>query len=470
MSGLFGSLFNNTQALRIRSQEIEIAGRNLQNVGNTKYARQRAMVEDAGAVNTSFGSQSLGIQITDIINMRDAVLDSQIVKEGSTFSSLEAQSKFNGYIENSLGENIDRSRDTSASELSPVSLFSSSGIMESMNNFFNAFQELSANPSTELKQNAISKTTMLTDKFHTVEQRLSSLDSDINTQINTDVQELNNLLKHIADLNKSIANVELGQTGKALDLRDKRQEALEKLAGYTNFEATASTTYPNQINITIKDASDNDVFLVQEGMNLNTISYDGTNFTIGSPAQNIKVTGGAIHGAHQARSTTLSTFRTQLDTLASQITKGVNAAYQADFFDPTGLTAATINMDAAITAASLTTSTSGDAADNDIAVAVAKVINTQFSVGGGDDIDGSIEDYYIASVTKAAQDIASTNQKLEDTTLVKQLLENRRDAAIGVSLDEEITDLVRFQKAYQASARIISIIDELLNIGINMKR
>lgn len=463
MSGIFGTLFSNTEALKIRAQEVEIIGRNLQNVGNAKYARQRAVITDAGVVN----GQSMGIEISEIIHLRDAVIDAQIVKEDFTNSSLNIQTKFNDYVENALGENVDRSRDTGASELSPANLFSSSGLMESINNFFNAFQELSSNPSTDLKQDVIFKTTMLTDKFHTIDQRLSSLDSDIETQINSDIQALNDLLSHIADLNISIADVELAHGVKALDLRDKRQAALEKLAGYINFEATASPNYPNQVNITIKDSTNADVFLVEEGARQNSIAYDGTNFTIGSPPQNVVVTGGSIHGAHQTRTAVLGTLRTQIDTLASQLVKGVNVAYLADFFDATGLTAADIAIDSAITTATLTASTTGDAADNDIAVAVSKVIDQQFSIGGGDDIDGSIKEYYIATVKNTAQTIASVKQKLEDSDLVKNLLESRRDSAIGVSVDEEMVDLLRTQKAFQAAARVVSTIDELLDVIVN---
>ena len=66
------------------------------------------------------------------------------------------------------------------------------------------------------------------------------------------------------------------------------------------------------------------------------------------------------------------------------------------------------------------------------------------------------------------ESLASTNSQLSDQNLVEGLLQRQRDSISGVSLDEEMTELMKFKKAYQASARLITTVDEMLDTVINM--
>ena len=81
MSGLFGSLTNNVKALNAQSRAIETAGRNLANVNNPHYARQRVLFGDRGTVQTALGPQSLGLEALGITQLRDTLLDKQVLRE-----------------------------------------------------------------------------------------------------------------------------------------------------------------------------------------------------------------------------------------------------------------------------------------------------------------------------------------------------------------------------------------------------
>ena len=87
MSGLFSTLNASVKALNAESRAIEITGKNLANVNNTSYARQRVIFGDRGTVQTPQGAESLGLEALGIQQMRDALLDQQVVREISISSS-----------------------------------------------------------------------------------------------------------------------------------------------------------------------------------------------------------------------------------------------------------------------------------------------------------------------------------------------------------------------------------------------
>ena len=109
MSGLFGSLTNNVKALNAQSRAIETAGRNLANVNNPHYARQRVLFGDRGTVQTDLGPQSLGLEALGITQLRDALLDKQVLRETALESSLTNEQAALQKAQAGLGENIDRS-------------------------------------------------------------------------------------------------------------------------------------------------------------------------------------------------------------------------------------------------------------------------------------------------------------------------------------------------------------------------
>jgi flagellar hook-associated protein 1 len=294
--------------------------------------------------------------------------------------------------------------------------------------------------------------------------------SDIDAEIDADVSEVNQILDTLAGLNAQIARFEVGKPGVAVDLRDQRQARLEELAAILPVEVRDMGD--GQVRLVAKDAGNTDIILL-EGPNVNgTIAFDGTNITGGSPATAIALGSGSIHGALAARDGAVQTLRDNLDLLAEQLVTSVNAAYNpsatagADFFDPAGTTAATIALRSGLTASGLVTG-AGAAGDNSIAIAVASLANQTFATGSGDLIDGTLGQFYSRSVSDLGQALATATARAADQDKIQQLVRNQRDTVSGVSLDEEMADLVRFQRAFQASSRVFSVVDELLDTIVN---
>lgn len=462
MSGLYTTLNSAVMALSAHSRAIETAGKNLANVNNPEYARQRVLYGDRGTIVTPQGAQSLGLDVLAIQQMRDRLLDRQLMREiglgGLADSEMQAYTR----AQAALGQNIDGSAVIGAAGSS-----ASGGLSAALDDFFNAFQDLASRPTDSgTRQTLLQKAAILADRFQQTDNRLAQVQSDLDVQVATGVGDVNRLLDTIADLNTQIARFEVNVPGSAVDLRDQRQARLEELAKLIPVEVR--DTGDGQIQVVARDGGGADVLLVDRQVVTGSVTFDGTNFSGGSPATTLGLASGSLFGAVKARDGAVQTLRDSLDTLARQAVTAVNAAYNPgnvageDFFDPAGTSSATISLRPGITAAALRTGSSGDAGDNSIALAVSALATKKFSLAGGDFFDGTLGQFYTRGVSELAQSLASADARASDQTGIMQLVRNQRDAISGVSLDEEMADLVRFQRAFQASSRVFSVVDQLL--------
>jgi flagellar hook-associated protein 1 FlgK len=466
MPGLYSSLSNSVKALNAHSRAIETAGRNLSNVNNPSYARQRVLYGDRGTVATPEGAQSLGLEALAIQQLRDDLLDGQVTRETALKAGYEAEQSGYERAQAALGQSIDRSASAGSTSDS-----STGGLAASIDDFFNAFQGFASRPTDSgERQLLIQKAGILTDRLQLTDNRLAQVQTDLDSQVDADVAEVNRLLDVIANLNGQIGSFEIGRPGSAVDLRDQRQARLEELSAKLPIETTKGAA--GQLQVFARDASNNPVVLVDLATVTGPVTFTGTTITAGSPSTTLNLASGAINGSITARTGAVQNLRTSLDQLASQLVTAVNSAYNptglsGDFFDPTGTSASTIRLDSALTADNLKASDGGAAGDNTIALAVAGLSQQIFSTSGGDNIDGTFSDHFARSVTDLGQSLSTANARVEDQTNIEQLVRGQRDSLSGVSLDEEMADLVKYQRAYQASARVFSVVDDLLNTLVN---
>ncbi|MBA4138865.1 MAG: flagellar hook-associated protein FlgK [Opitutus sp.] len=467
MSGLFSTLGSSVKALTAHSRAIETAGKNLANVNNTAYARQRVLYGDRGTVMTAQGAESLGLEALAIQQLRDTLLDNQVMRELALKAGFESEQRALDRAQAGLGQNINRANATTASG----SNASTGGLAAALDDYFNAFQSLAARPTDSgERQTLLQKASILTDRFQQTDARLAQVQSDIDVEIQSGVSDVNRLLSTIADLNSQIGRIESGQPGTAIDLRDQRQARLEELSAKLPVEVRNATN--GQIQVVLRDATNTDVVLVDLASVTGPVTFAGSGLTAGAPATAVEFSSGAIRGALNARDGAVQTLRDNLSQLARQIVTSVNAAYNptsvpgGDFFNAAGLTAGTITLTPGLTAANLRAGT-GAAGDNSIAAAVAALASQSFSTGSGDVIDGTFSQFYSGAVSNLGQALSSVNSRVEDQANITNLIKSQRDSVSGVSLDEEMADLVRFQRAFQASSRVFSVVDELLDTVVN---
>ncbi|MFT3828690.1 MAG: flagellar hook-associated protein FlgK [Opitutaceae bacterium] len=471
MSGLFSSLYTTTNAMRTQTAALDIVGRNMSNVNNPAYARQRVVLGDKGSVNTPLGAQSLGTEAMGIQQLRDSLLDRQVTEETANTNAIEAQIKYFQQAQTALGQGL-------FSDSGSVDTISSNpdlpaGIAASVDAFFNAWQSFATEPSSVVtKQQLIAKTDDLIDKIRLADTRLADIalppatasGNTLTTEMDADVGQVNALLTTLADLNRQIGQVEIINPGAAVDLRDTRQSKLEELAKYIDFTTVQQSA--GQIGIQVSDGSGGTIDLLNLATVTGSLARNGSTYEwtpTAGVAQTVSFSGGSLAG-YQAVGATIQGYRDGLDAFVAALVSGVNTAYNSgtngQFFLTTGTDASSIAR-VATTTTVVAGDVGGPSGANNRALAVANLASdTTF-------LNGTPAIAYSRLVTDVAQDLTTTNTRAEDQQSLQSLLTAQRNSYGGVSLDEETADMMRFQRAYQASAKLMAILNEMLSDAMN---
>ena len=466
MLGLFGTLNLGARSLQTQQQGVEVAGHNLANASNAAYSRQRLQIQTSTPQPTSIGPQGTGADAVAITQLRDLLLDQQIQGETSVTSFLQSQQTALQYAQTGMGEQLQGAGTTG-------DVGSPGGLASDLSDLFNAFQDLSTAPSSMTgRQAVISQAQQLTTQFNQLDQRLTSLNGQLNQSVQTDVGSANQLLSDIAGLNHQIAGAEAG-AGAANDLRDLRQQKIEALSqlvnvqSFTDANGDASLSLDGQLLVSGGTVQDT----------LQTYDSGGGQLLVrtASSATPLTPTGGSIAGTIDARDGALKSLHDGLNTLATQMISQVNTAYRAgydlngntgaDFF--TGTNASDMGVNAALVSdpSSLQASgVAGAAGDNQVVLALARMANAPQAGLGNQTFAQS----YHGTITGLGTALASVNTQLADEQSVQSMLQTQRNSVSGVSVDEEMTNLVMFQRAFQASAHLVSVVDQMLGVVVSL--
>lgn len=473
MPGLISALTNSTKALSVHSKGLEIAGKNLANINNRNYAKQRVEIGDRGSINTGIATESMGVEAMELRQNRDVLLDKGVMRELSSTAALTAAKKILQSAETALGQFLDRTTDSSSIQSAPGA--TGGGISDALGEFFNAWESFSVKPNdVGVKQLLLQKAEILAEKINVTDQRLANVQTDVDNQVATDIGVVNDILKNIAEINGQIAKAENGRPYAAVDLRDQRQAKLEELSVYMDVNFQNIPDSNGQIAVTTTGADGTAVFLVDgnEVPGESAIAYDPANgeFTFGGIQLGFST--GSLQAMVAARNDDVQDARDQVEDLASQLRTSVNEIYSttgSDFFlDGDGLP---IDLVGTLTPTTLTATATANQGANDVALAVADLANRKFTkdpagINPGE-IEGTFIAHYNTTVSQLGQTLNTTNVRLEDQALSEEMARVNRDQFSGVSQDEEITDLLKFQRSFQASARHINIVDTLLDQVVN---
>ena len=473
MLGLFGTLDLGSRSLATQRQGVEVAGHNLANVNNPAYARQRLHIQTSPTVSSRVGPQGTGADAVAIVQLRSSLLDRQITSEAGVRGSLEAQQSALQYAQADLGQQLDRLTSGAAAAQGVGGAHS---LSDGLADLFNSFQSLSTNVSSQAeRQVVLQKAADLAAQFNQTDRRLGKLTGLLDDSVAADVGSANSLLSGIARLNDQIATTELNKDGAANDLRDLRQQKVEELAKLVKVDVSAGANGTVDISI----AGMTMVSGIQVADTLETYDAGGGQIlvratTAGTP---LALTGGSIEGTIDARDGAVAGLRSNLDSLASLLITEVNAVHAAGFSLTgstgaaffTGNGSANIAVDSALAAnPSLlqAAGVAGAAGDNQTALALARLAS-QGHVG----LNGqTFSQRYAQTVAGLGQSLASVNTQLGDQQVVDAMLMGQRDSVSGVSLDEEMTHLTKYQQAFVASAKLIRTVEEMLDTVVNLKR
>jgi flagellar hook-associated protein 1 len=328
---------------------------------------------------------------------------------------------------------------------------------------------LSANSSsTAVQQTALASGQNLAEAFNTAATGLTTVQSAADTQVTQTVAQINTLTSQIASLNGQLWQLQAsGQDGGTV--QDQRDEDVQQLSQLTGISITQSST-----GETITTANGSPLVMGSQSFSLQTTTgSNGMQQVIDSSGNNItsSIQGGQLGGAIQIRDQTIPSYLSQLNTLASQFSTAFNAAQAQGYTSSGAQGGALFTVSSAANAAStisvsnsaqIAVSSDGSSGSNGNVANLSATLTNKLPSGQ------TAADAYASLVYQVGNDTstASSNSTAIGDNLLS--LTNQQSAISGVNIDEETTNLIKFQTAYEAAARIVSTVQALGTVTLDM--
>ena len=459
MSSILDGLNNVQQALAAQQFALSITQKNIANASNPSYTRQEVIFTNGEEVDASSGIPGVYLQ-----SKRNEFLDSSISQELQFSGGYEFMSEALRQIESILNSE------------------NGLGLQEAISEFFGSFNRLTSTPEDLVaRQQVLSSAEALTLEFHRIYTGLQQLQASEDRMVPQIVQEINALTSEIASLNEKIPAAKASLPGSELTLRDERQkclEALSELIGIDYFE-----TESGSITVTTKQGG---------ALVLENTSYDMETAPMGiSPLAGVQLNGkditatlnsGKLGGLLQVRDEKIKYCTQALDDMAATLIERINQQHSlgndldglagADFFVPFVQSIPGSNEGAARHITVALTDPRGIAAasagsgpgNNENARSIVAIESENLFATATE----TINQFYAGFIFRIGSDAHAAEDNMIVHNGVLQQMMNQRDSDIGVNLDEEAVNIIKYQKAYEASARYASITialsDELLRL------
>ncbi len=480
MAGLFNALNAARTSLEVSQKQIEITGNNISNVNTEGYSRQDAELNPYPSMNFGDFFVGQGVKITDVNREYNVFVTNQLIQKNVAY----------GYEEG---------KTATFAELERVFPITENNLSSDIDAFFDSWQELSTNPTDiVLRDLVIQQGNVLADRFNSTATQIDQVQSNISDKIISGIEEVNSKLNQVAELNDRIYNIEItGQT--ANSARDNRDLLLQELAatvgaesyelpnGMVNVQLPAGLPLVNGISAMKIEAqtsgSDMTLILHTAGVTRTINDYN---------------LGGEFAGLVDLKDKFIPAIEEDLDRLAYSVITTVNTLHQSgagldgstglNFFEnPPNLNNPPVVPPAEPSAANWRNAarTMAVALDNAVHVAAAQAPTSGSSVLQGDNsnalaiadlsyaltIDGAdnFNSFYgkMTSTIGIASNQNELNLKGANDALVQ--VQNLRDGYAGVSLEEEMIDLIQYQRSFQSSAKFLSTVDELMTSLLDIK-
>jgi flagellar hook-associated protein 1 len=416
------------RGLEANQAGIDTTGHNIANANTPGYTRQSVDLTESPSLtipafsNVTGGGVQLGqgVDVTTISRIRDQFLDIQYRAQNSNSSNAQTQSSVLGDVQTAVDEP------------------STNGISAAMSNFWSAWSALGNSPSSpSAEQAVVSAGQTLAQTFNTVDSQMATVQSQASDQYNTLTAaggQVSQYATQIAALNTQISQAtQAGQSPN--DLLDQRDQLLDQLSGLAQISVTQQSDGTDTVNF--GDASSPLV----------------SGSTVTWPQTLTSAAGGQLGALQSLSSSTgeIGTLRTALSGVASQVINAVNGLQPASSPFFSGNSASTI----AVSATTSTIVASSSTGSGDIAQSIAALSG------------GAPDQAFSAFVGQVGNAVASAQSSAATASSVLSAVDNQRQSVSGVSLDEEMTNLITYQRGYEASARMMSTIDSVLNTLIN---
>jgi flagellar hook-associated protein 1 len=444
----FYGLQTSLRGLQAQQRMLDTTAHNIANASTTGYSRQdatlsasQALVIPAGGTANGAGAHiGSGVDVQSYQRVRDQFLDLQFRGQNTNLSEWKARTAALDSAELSLAEPGE------------------DGLNAQLSSFWASWQKFGQQTTDPAaKQAVVEQGSSLADSIASVRAQMVAAQTvaqaeydDISRPASGTDQggQVAQIATQLADLNRTIAGfVTAGDMPN--DLMDRRDQLIDQLSEY------------GQVSVEKLDTGSQNVSFVDKTTGTTyPIVSDMASTWAGPPAGDNWTPGGKLGGllgAAKSPGGTLDGYLNTIDTLATSLATAVNAAYGGSFFTTGTPSGATLQVDPLLVASPSTlTGGTGASGSNDIALAVANLVG-----------DPSIDGAYKSFVAQVGSNVNEADRQQANAQIVTDSIEDRRQSVSGVSMDEEMSNMVRFQRAYQASSRAMSTMDDMIDLLIN---
>ncbi|MFJ7932822.1 flagellar hook-associated protein FlgK [Sporosarcina sp. NPDC096371] len=500
----FMGLETSKRGMFTQQSALYTTGHNISNANTLGYSRQRVnMQATAGFPGVGLNSGTMpgflgtGVQAGSIQRVRDSFVDQQYRQESNKFGFWESKTKAISQMEDVLAEP------------------SAYGLQKSLSEFWQSLQDLAVNPENGgARSVVVRRGEAVADSFNYMHKSLTDIQTDLGKEIDVTTGEVNSILQQISELNEQIAKVEPNGY-LPNDLYDARDVLVDQLSAILPIETSydksggkALAIAEGSITISLKTKNGDKIELVKgntsatlgtdpnpltrpDGSNnpisgITIKSSDGMDYTPGhadfldqGKLKSLMNSYGKDDGTGKAEGL-YPDMIAELNKMAAAFANEFNKVHVSgtdlkgnpggNFFDAEGggdFTAANIKVtDELLKDPNRLAASDSTGAEEGNGKNAKKLSDIQFAALG--DLGGStIQTYYQGVIGQlGVQGRQAENNTINSATLLGAV-EHRRASISSVSLDEEMTDMIRFQQAYNASARMITVVDETLDKIIN---
>ncbi|GAA3801812.1 flagellar hook-associated protein FlgK [Nocardioides panacisoli] len=456
MSGTFSSINTALSAIRYNQVALDLASNNIANANTDGYVRRRLVAGSVGGPTTpamwsKYDGHGDGVRVVASQRMVDVLLDGRVRREHGTLSYLQTTQTVLKRLDDAIAEPSDN------------------GVAAALQEFRSSWHDLANNPGGDAaRQQVLGRAATLVQAIHSQLSNVTGEEADQRVHMLSLVSDVSSAAGDLAALNQTILSSKANGNDVA-DLEDQRDQLalrLSELAGAVTTvrpDGMYDVTVGGQSLVSGNTASS---LTIASGITA-TGDSDGTPLTLAvtGPSGTTPVTGlgGEVGAVSDLLTTVLPGYRAGLDAVAKDLADTVNAQHAAgydasgaaggDFFsydpaDPAASLAVAITDTSKIAAASVAGTVDGNNAD-----ALSQT--------------GNVESAYQRLVNSFGVEVSTLNSRTTNQQALAGSVDESREQQAGVNLDEETVNLMTAQRAYQAAARVMSTIDEVLDTLIN---
>lgn len=441
----FDGLHISRSGVAASQRALDVIGHNIANVSTPGHSRQRVDQVSTERLGPSLligpGANGAGVAVTGVSRARDVVLDASMRSELANSGSVEIALQTLSEIERALGPHSD-------------------GLAEALTAFWNGWEELSLDAESATSRDLVlDASEALSRALRGAAQEVEGVQAANVATAGRRLEEQNTAIAEIARLNGEIRAQDA--TGDNTNgLKDERDRLADGLAA--SLGATVHMVDGEMMNLSIGG------FDVIRGTNHSSLSISGDPATLQTDNGSTISPGGELGALLIEGNAATSQVLAELDTLAAEIRDVVNTQHQlgfdlngaagGDIFSATS--AADFGLATGFSADLLAASSTGSAVDGNHALDMA-------GLRGQSGASGTLNEQARSVVGRVGSAVLTAQTRADANAGVLATLEASRGAVSGVNLDEELTMLLQYQRSYEASARVMTSVDQMLDVLIN---